>query len=192
VGEYSVGNDVDGVFLMSKQTALFPLLQPDLVLGGSVLDLTAELLDRYQIEGLVLDVDDTIVPIGSSIAQPELALWIAQIRQIVPLWLVTNNPSQVRIGAIADSLSLPYLLSAAKPSRKKLRQAVEAMKLEPSRVAMVGDRVFTDVLAGNRLGMFTILIEPIVNNDSSLSFHLLRRVEFAIARALGVSFVIKK
>jgi uncharacterized protein len=167
---------------------LFPMLQPDLVLGRSVLDLTPELLDRYQIKGLILDVDDTIVPIGSSVAQPELALWIEQIRQIVPLWLVTNNPSHVRIGAIADSLSLPYFLSAAKPSRRKLRQAVEAMKLEPAQVAMVGDRVFTDVLAGNRLGMFTILIEPIVSEDSSFSFNLLRQIEFAIARVLGVSF----
>jgi uncharacterized protein len=171
---------------------LFPLLQPNLVLGSSVLKLTPELLAQHQIEGLVLDIDDTIVPIGCDVAQPELALWIEQIRQIAPLWLVTNNPNQVRIGAIANSLSLPYFLSAGKPSRKKLRQAVEAMKLEPSRVAMVGDRVFTDVLAGNRLGMFTILIEPIVNGESSVSYDLLRRVEFAIARLLGVSLTIKK
>lgn len=166
---------------------LFPLLQPDLVLGSSVLDLTPELLSRYQIKGLVLDVDDTIVPIGSSTAQPELALWIAEIRQIVPLWLVTNNPSQVRIGAIAESLSLPYFLSAAKPSRRKLRQAITEMQIEPARVGMVGDRIFTDVLGGNRMGMFTILIEPIVTGDSSFSFQLLRRVEFAIAWVLGVS-----
>ena len=166
---------------------LFPLLQPDFVLGSSVLDLTPELLARYQIEGLVLDVDDTIVPIGSSTAQPELALWIEEIRQIVPLWLVTNNPSQVRIGAIADSLSLPYFLSAAKPSRRKLRQAITEMQIEPARVAMVGDRIFTDVLGGNRMGMFTILIEPIVSADSSVSFQLLRQVEFAIAWILGVS-----
>jgi uncharacterized protein len=171
---------------------LFPLLQPDLVLGKSVLDLTPEILTRYQIQGLVLDVDDTIVPIGSSHAQPELAQWIAEIRQIVPLWLVTNNPSQVRIGAIADSLSLPYFLGAAKPSRRKLRQAVEAMKIEPARVAMVGDRIFTDVLAGNRMGMFTILIEPIVSQDSSFSFNFLRRVEFVIARLLGVCLTRKK
>lgn len=166
---------------------LFPLLQPDFVLGSSVLDLTPELLARYQIEGLVLDVDDTIVPIGSSTAQPELALWIEEIRQIVPLWLVTNNPSQIRIGAIADSLSLPYFLSAAKPSRRKLRQAITEMQIEPARVAMVGDRIFTDVLGGNRMGMFTILIEPIVSADSSVSFQLLRQVEFAIAWILGVS-----
>ena len=172
--------------------ALFPLLQADLVLNTTVLDLTPEILARYQIDGLVLDVDDTIVPIGSSKAQPELARWIEETRQIVPLWLVTNNPSQVRIGAIADSLSLPYFLRAGKPSRRKLRQAVGEMQLEPARVAMVGDRIFTDVLAGNRLGMFTILIDPIVSADSTFSFHFLRRVEFAIARLLGVSFATKK
>lgn len=170
-----------------KNMLLFPLLQPDLVLGRSVLDITPEILSRYQIEGLVLDVDDTIVPIGNAIAQPELAVWIEEIRQIVPLWLVTNNPSHVRIGAIADSLSLPYFLSAAKPSRRRLRQAVAEMKIEPARVAMVGDRIFTDVLGGNRMGMFTILIEPIVSIDSTLGFNLLRRVEFAIAWVLGVS-----
>ncbi|MFM2303244.1 MAG: hypothetical protein RLZZ135_652 [Cyanobacteriota bacterium] len=168
--------------------SLFPLLQPDLVLGSSVLNLTPEILAQHQIEGLVLDVDDTIVPINSNIAQLELAVWIEQMSKIVPLWLVTNNPNQVRIAGIADSLSLPYVLSAGKPSRRKLRQAVEAMQLEPKQVAMVGDRVFTDVLAGNRLGMFTILVEPIVSNDSSVGFHLLRRVEFALARLFGVSF----
>jgi HAD superfamily phosphatase (TIGR01668 family) len=166
---------------------LFPLLQPDLVLGSSVFDLTPELLDRHQIKGLVLDVDDTIVPIGNKVAQPELLVWIDRIRQVGPLCLVTNNPNKVRIGAIADSLSLPYFLSAKKPSRRKLRQAVADMQLEPSQVAMVGDRVFTDVLAGNRLGMFTILIEPTIGDRSSLSFDLLRRIEFAIARASGVS-----
>jgi uncharacterized protein len=172
--------------------ALFPLLQPDLVLGSSVLNLTPDLLARHQIKGLVLDVDDTIVPIGIGIAPPELILWIQQIKEIVPVWLVTNNPNQVRIGAIADSLSLPYFLSAGKPSRRKLRQAIAAMKMEPARVAMVGDRVFTDVLAGNRMGMFTILIEPIIGADSSVGFNLIRNVEFAIARRLGVSFATKK
>jgi uncharacterized protein len=172
--------------------ALFPLLQPDLVLGSSVLDLTPDLLARYQIEGLVLDVDDTIVPIGIGVAPPELILWIQQTKELVPVWLVTNNPNQVRIGAIADSLSLPYFLSAAKPSRRRLRQAIEAMKMEPARVAMVGDRVFTDVLAGNRMGMFTILIEPIVSTDTSVGFNLLRSVEFAVARTLGVSLTATK
>ena len=167
--------------------SLFPLLQPDLVLGSSVLNLTPGLLAQHQIKGLVLDVDDTIVSIGSKVAQPEIVSWIAEISQIGPICLVTNNPNEGRISAIASSLSLPYFLRAGKPSRKKLRQAVTNMGLEPAQVAMVGDRVFTDVLAGNRLGMFSILIEPMPGDDNSFNFELLRRVEFTLAQILGVS-----
>ena len=83
--------------------ALFPLLQPDLVLGSSILDLTPDLLAHYHIKGLVLDVDDTIVPIGIGVAPPETILWIQKTKALMPVWLVTNNPNQVRIGAIATS-----------------------------------------------------------------------------------------
>ena len=37
------------------------LLQPDLVLGGIITDLTPEILQANQIEGLILDVDETLV-----------------------------------------------------------------------------------------------------------------------------------
>ena len=107
---------------------LFPLLQPNLVLGSSVLDLTLEILERNQIKGLVLDVDDTIVPIGINVARPELIGWIEQIKKIGPLWLVTNNPGQVRIGAIAESLSVPYFhsrsqtLTSQTPSSRRIHE----------------------------------------------------------------------
>jgi uncharacterized protein len=169
---------------------LFPKLQPDRVLGGSVLEITPTFLQDRQIEGLILDVDDTIVPIRSDIITPELAEWVSTIGEVAKICLVTNNPHGERIGRIADRLSLPYFFKAGKPLRRKMMQAVAIIDLPLDRIAMVGDRVFTDVLAGNRMGMFTILIEPIAAADSSASFHLLRQTEFTIARALGVSLAV--
>jgi uncharacterized protein len=164
----------------------FQLLQPDVILGDSVLALTPDRLRSYGLRGLVLDVDDTIVSIASPTPSPELLVWLAEVRQVVSkLWLVSNNPHRSRIQPIADSLGLPYLLGAAKPSRRKLREAVTEMDLPYGQVAMVGDRIFTDVLAGNRLGMFTVLVTPITK--STQSFHLLRSVEFGLARLAGVS-----
>jgi uncharacterized protein len=164
----------------------FQLLQPDVVLGDSVLALTPDRLRSYGLRGLVLDVDDTIVSIANPTPSPELLAWLAEVRQVVSkLWLVSNNPHRSRIQPIADSLGLPYFLGAAKPSRRKLREAVAEMDLPYGQVAMVGDRIFTDVLAGNRLGMFTVLVTPITK--STQSFHLLRSVEFGLARLAGVS-----
>jgi HAD superfamily phosphatase (TIGR01668 family) len=163
------------------------ILQPDLVLGDIVIHITPSILDRYQLKGLVLDVDETLVPWRERAVSSDLLDWVNQIRQIAELWLVSNNLSRSRISAIAQSLNLPYLFGAGKPSRRKLRQAVAAMNLPVERVAMVGDRLFTDVLAGNRLGMFTILVEPMVEPGNLGRPFSLRDLEVWVSQQLGVS-----
>jgi uncharacterized protein len=162
------------------------LLQPDWIVGDSVLALTPEFFTSRGIAGLILDVDDTILPIATTTIEPAVVAWIEAMRAVTAIWLVSNNVDRQRIGNLADSLNLPGLPGAAKPSCRKLRQAVDAMELSPERVATIGDRIFTDVLAGNRLGAFTILVDPIVKSDSSTGFHALRQVEFTLARACGV------
>lgn len=162
------------------------LLQPDLVLGDIVIHLTSDMIKKYHLQGLVLDVDETLVPWREQNLSPELIAWVAEIRQIADLWLVSNNLSQSRIKAIASSLEVPYIFGAGKPSRRKLRQAVTAMKHPVAKIAMVGDRLFTDVLAGNRLGMFTILVEPMVEIGYNRPFSI-RNFEVWISQKLGVS-----
>jgi uncharacterized protein len=163
------------------------LLQPDLVLGDSILKLTPDLLKQHGLKGLVLDVDETLVPISVAHASAELHDWVEELRPIAALWLVSNNISQNRISRIAKSLNLPYILGARKPSRRKLRQAVTAMDIPFEEVAMVGDRLFTDVLAGNRLGMFTILVEPMVNPAKAARHFPVRTFEVWLSQALGAT-----
>lgn len=162
-------------------------LQPDLILESSVLNLTPDIIQQYQLKGLVLDVDETLVPMKANQASDQLRQWVEQTRQVAALWLVSNNLSDARIGGIARSLNLPYILGAVKPSRRKLRQAVAAMNLPTAQVAMVGDRLFTDVLAGNRLGMFTILVEPIVEPGEVVRSYPVRSFEVLLSQFLGAS-----
>ncbi|MGG6297477.1 YqeG family HAD IIIA-type phosphatase [Leptolyngbya sp. AN02str] len=163
------------------------LLQPDLVLGGPILSLSPELVQQHGLAGLILDVDETLVPMSISQASEELKGWVEEIRPIASIWLVSNNLSRTRISSIANALQLPYLLGARKPSRKKLREAASSMNLPIEHIAMVGDRLFTDVLAGNRLGMFTILVEPMVNPNQLNRKYPVRSLEVRISKALGAS-----
>lgn len=163
------------------------ILQPDLVLGDVVIHLTPKLLEYYQLQGLVLDVDETLVSWREKQVSSELLAWVNTIKPIADLWLVSNNLSESRIRAIANSVNLPYIFGAGKPSRRKLRQAVQAMKLPVEKVAMVGDRLFTDVLAGNRLGMFTILVEPMVKPGEVGRPFSIRDIEVWISEQLGIS-----
>ena len=166
---------------------MISLLQPDLILGGTIFDLNAQILEQHHISGLILDVDETLVPFQQKNTTLELQQWIAQIRQVAPIWLVSNNISHSRIGNIAKSIDLPFISAAQKPSRRKLRQAANDMDLPFEKVAMVGDRLFTDVLAGNRLGMFTILVEPMVDPLVAARSHPIRDAEIWISQLLGVS-----
>jgi HAD superfamily phosphatase (TIGR01668 family) len=84
------------------------------------------------------------------------------------------------------------MVGAAKPSRRKLKKAAEAMNLPVEQVAMVGDRLFTDVLAGNRLGMFTILVEPMIDPAVTVTSYPIRDFEVWLSQSLGVSLTAKQ
>ena len=165
------------------------LLQPNLMIDGSILNLTIDLLKQNNLKGLVLDVDETLVPMRLSEVSAELLPWVEAVRQVATLWLVSNNVSESRIKRIAETLDLPYIAGAAKPSRRKLRRAVEGMGLPVEQVGMVGDRLFTDVLAGNRLGMFTILVEPMVELNQVVQRSSLHAFEIWLSQALGASLL---
>ncbi len=167
------------------------LLQPDLILEQSVLGITPALLQAKGLKGLVLDVDETIVPVGRKQLDPDVRAWVSDIQKVVPLSLVSNNVGYDRIRQIAAGMMLdkpvPFIASAGKPSRRKLRTAAAQMGLPFEQIAMVGDRLFTDVLAGNRVGLFTILVEPMLEPNSRDPKNLLRGAEFWISRQLGVT-----
>jgi len=60
--------------------SMVSLLQPNLVLGGTIFDLTPAMLQQYNISGLILDVDETLVPFKQKDTTDELRQWVAQIR----------------------------------------------------------------------------------------------------------------
>ena len=161
------------------------LLQPDLILGKSVLGITPQVICDRNLKGLVLDVDETIVPVGRKQLDEDVQAWAKEIQTVVPLSLVSNNVGYDRIRTIAEGMNVPFIAGAGKPSRRKLRKAADAMGLPFEQIAMVGDRLFTDVLAGNRLGLFTILVQPMLEPNSKDPKNLLRNAEFWISHRLG-------
>ncbi|MBC8122299.1 MAG: YqeG family HAD IIIA-type phosphatase [Gemmatimonadaceae bacterium] len=136
------------------------LISPDLVVPGPVTQLSLDLLKERGIQGLILDLDDTLLALGQQIVNTEVVDWVARARLDFRVWIVSNNPNRTFIESIAVSLSLPYVNQAAKPSRRALRRVIEQMGLPHNQVAIVGDRLLTDILAGNRLGLLTVLVQP--------------------------------
>jgi len=142
-----------------------------------------DLLDHpgRPIRALVLDVDRTLLPRRSSELPATAERWLRGAQERVPIHLLSNNPSRRRIGSVAARLGLPYTTSAAKPRRGALRRVLDDLALPPEQVALVGDRLFTDVLAGNRLGLFTVLVKPIDTDGLPCSHDRLQSLELRMA-----------
>jgi HAD superfamily phosphatase (TIGR01668 family) len=161
------------------------LLRPDWVLPTTLAQLPLERLLQRGIRALVLDVDRTLLPRRQSELPAAMEAWLLHARSSLRLHLFSNNPSRQRIGAVARRLDLPFTTSAGKPRRSPLRRVLAELDLPADQVALVGDRIFTDVLGGNRLGLFTVLVKPVDPQGQPCTRDRLQRLEVALARMVG-------
>lgn len=121
----------------------------------------AENLIKLGIQGVILDLDNTIIAWDSTELCPEAANWIRGAQSAgLKVGLVSNNHRQ-RVESFAVVFGIPFASRAFKPAKSGFRQVIEAMTLTADRVAVIGDQLFTDILGGNRLGCYTIWVKPI-------------------------------
>lgn len=170
-----------------KRLSLPELLEPNLVAPGTLAELPLHQLLAQGIRALVLDVDRTLLPRrGRELPEP-MEAWLRRAQQTLPLHLFSNNPSRSRIGGVAEQLGVSFTTSAGKPRRGPLRRVIEQLDLPHGQVAIVGDRVFTDVLAGNRLGLYTVLVKPVDPAGQPCRHDHWQRLEMQLARLAGAS-----
>lgn len=140
------------------------LLVPDLSLKN-IFEIDVDQLEKQGIRGIITDMDNTLVPWSDRTVYPRLAAWFAGLKERGFKLVIVSNNSRDHGGQLARDLDLPAIWYAIKPRRRAFRKALEIMNLSTSEVAVVGDQLFTDVLGGNRLGLYTIHVEPISQKE---------------------------
>ena len=145
----------------------------------SVLDIDLESLRFGGVKGLLLDLDDTLVPADSSEPAAEILAWLERTRQMFELHIVSNNRDRRRVELLATRLGIPGIHRARKPFDRGFRQALERLGLLPSEVAIVGDQLFTDVLGGRWLGSHTVWVRPL-SSERILFRRWMRLIEESI------------
>ncbi len=122
-------------------------------------------LEHRGIDAVICDVDNTLVPYGSEEIPSDTLSWFGSLReQGLKIALVSNALSR-RVTRVACMLDVPAVPQANKPRRGGYRRALDMLQAEPERTAVIGDQLFTDVIGGNRLGMYTVLVVPLTGND---------------------------
>lgn len=131
----------------------------------TIFDIDPDQLKENGIRGIITDMDNTLVPWSDRTVYPKLAEWFEMLKKRGFKLCIVSNNSRDRGGQIARELEIPAIWYAVKPRRQAFRRAIEQMNLTPEQVAVVGDQIFTDVLGGNRLNLYTILVKPISEKE---------------------------
>jgi len=131
----------------------------------SIYDIDLEALKQRGILGIMTDLDNTLVGAKVPLATPELIRWLETVQGHGFQVVVISNNKEPRVRAFAEPLMLPFVSRARKPLNAAFAKALRMMSLQPEQVAIIGDQMMTDVLGGNRMGLYTILVEPIAAAD---------------------------
>jgi uncharacterized protein len=159
------------------------LLRPRAVLPD-ILDITPEFMERHNLRGLLLDLDNTLIPYGSYDERAEVSAWARGLQSAGYLLYLLSNATRERARIWAERLELPGVGLAGKPFAREYRRGLLAVGLPAEQVGMVGDQLFTDVLGGNWSGMFTIMVRPISDNALPHT-KLTRKLERLVLKRYG-------
>jgi HAD superfamily phosphatase (TIGR01668 family) len=128
----------------------------------SVCCVTPDFLKERGVRVLLLDLDNTIAPYGTVVPPEEIAAWAENMKDNgIMLFIVSNNRGSGRVGSLASAFGVDYIMKAGKPGSGGVRRALERLGRKPEETALMGDQIFTDVLAANRAGALSIVVEPI-------------------------------
>jgi hypothetical protein len=125
-----------------------------------VTDIRGDMIRALGVEALLVDLDGTLKDYYESSFPADIVAWVAEMRDQVRLCMLTNG-RPYRVQPLADRLGIECVAPAYKPLTWGVRAALARLQLDRTRVAIVGDQLFADVLAGRRAGIFTILVPPI-------------------------------
>ena len=138
-------------------------------------------LQKKEINCLLIDVDGTLVNRKSTIIPTAVKKWILESKKVFSLYLISNNPSKKRIAKIAKELNLRYKYNASKPTKKITLSAIKEIGSQPKNIAIIGDRIFTDIIVGNRCNIKTILVKRLNKDGLPIKFNLTLIIEKLIS-----------
>lgn len=142
----------------------------------SIYEVDPKQLKEEGISGIVVDLDNTLVPWNVADATEKVEKWLQSIHEAGLQVIIFSNNDQERVSHFAKPLKIPYIARARKPLPLAFHKAIKEMDISRGQLAVIGDQLLTDILGGNHFGAYTILVVPIVQSDAPIT-KFNRRIE---------------
>ena len=131
----------------------------------------------------LLDFDNTLGPDHATEPEDYSYKCVKMIEETGIKCCLVSNAKSGRSARIAEMLGIPVVTYANKPGTSGVLKAIKLMGSTADKSVMVGDQVFTDVIAGNRSGVRTFMVEKL--HKSEIWYVLLKRPFEKLVRVVG-------
>jgi len=154
---------------------------------NSVTEISIEFMNKNNLKGLILDVDNTLIDFNKVLSN-EIIKWCNELKQNgIKMCIVSNTNKLEKVRNVANKLDLNFYYFARKPFKSGFKKAQNYLELESENIGVVGDQIFTDIIGGNRMKMFSILVKPIDKRDI-----LMTRIKRPLENLVIKSYIRKK
>ena len=143
---------------------IFKAMVPDKVIK-SLDELSYDDLAARGIDCLLLDFDNTLGPDHATEPTEYSYKIVNTARDKGFKMCLVSNAKSGRSDKIAKMLDIPCVTYAHKPRADGDNRALALMGTDRSRAVMIGDQVFTDVMAGRFAGVYTIMCEKYARKE---------------------------
>jgi len=126
-----------------------------------VSDVPVALLQSWEVGGIALDLDNTIVPWHTSDIAPGVAEWVRTVRAAGMRFCLLTNNYATHVRRVGEALDIPVVRGALKPLPGAFAAARKALGTDRARTLVIGDQLFIDVLGAKAAGMRAIVVAPI-------------------------------
>ena len=136
------------------------ILKPD-EFAPSAYEVEYDRLYRRGIRLLVFDIDNTLELYTAADPGEKLRGLVKRLKETGFRIALLSNGKEPRVARFGAALAVSYRFKAGKPMPKGLRMTMEEAGVTPKETAVIGDQLFTDCMAGNLAGAYTIYTEPL-------------------------------
>lgn len=153
----------------------------------SAYDLDYPKLRKAGVQGILFDIDNTLVPHGAMPDARCIKLF-AHLKELGIYPMLISNNGEARVKPMAEALACGFVPKAGKPSARGYdlgrQQIREALADPEATVIFIGDQLFTDIWGARRAKMPAILVDPI-HPKEEIQILLKRKLEAPILTAYG-------
>ncbi len=132
-------------------------------------------LKKTGIKCLLFDLDNTISPAKEVVLYEETKKLFNKLKKDFKIILFSNNFPK-RVSLFGDYYDVDIACLSLKPFSYKYKYILRKYNLNKNEVAAIGDQLLTDIQGGNKIGITTILVNPMTEIDETETW-LNRQIE---------------